>query len=74
MDSLRQDMRLAVRALARDRAFSAAAISTLALGVGTIATLAAVVAGVLFAPLPYRDPERLVPAGHDRRDFVAARS
>ncbi len=64
MDSLRQDLRLALRALARDRAFSAAAIATLALGVGAIATLAAVVAGVLFAPLPYRDPDRLVTVLH----------
>ncbi len=64
MDSLRQDLRLALRALARDRAFSAAAMATLALGVGAIATLAAVVAGVLFTPLPYRDPDRLVTVLH----------
>jgi predicted permease len=64
VDRLAQDLRLAARALVRDRAFSAAAAVTLALGVGAVTTLAAVVAGVLLAPLPYRDPDRLVAVLH----------
>ena len=48
----------------RDRAFSSAAIATLALGVGAITALSAIVAGVLLAPLPYKDPERLVAVLH----------
>ncbi len=48
----------------RDRAFSSAAIATLALGVGAITALSAIVAGVLLAPLPYKDPDRLVAVLH----------
>lgn len=66
MDSVRQDLGMAARALLRDRGFSIAAVATLALGVGAITTLAALVAGVLLAPLPYRDPDRLVAVLHGR--------
>ena len=66
MDTLRHDVALAIRSLLRDRAFSLAAVATLALGVGAITTLAAVVAGVLLAPLPYRQPDRLVAILHGR--------
>jgi putative ABC transport system permease protein len=55
-----QDLRFAVRLFARQRAFSLTAILTIALGVGLSATVFAVVDGVLFRPLPYRDPGRLV--------------
>jgi predicted permease len=66
LDILRHDLVLAVRSLRRDRAFTLASVTTLALGVGAITTLAAVVAGVLLAPLPYRQPERLVAILHGR--------
>ena len=66
MDILRRDVAFAIRSLLRDRAFSIAAVATLALGVGAITTLAAVVAGVLLAPLPYRQPDRLVTILHGR--------
>src|SRR6185503_8120642 len=36
------------------------AVLTIALGVGLSATVFAVVDGVLFRPLPYRDPSRLI--------------
>ena len=49
MDSVRQDLGMAARALLRDRGFSIAAVATLALGVGALTTLAALVAGVLLA-------------------------
>jgi putative ABC transport system permease protein len=66
MDTLRRDVTLAIRSLLRDRAFSIASVATLALGVGAITTLAAVVAGVLLAPLPYRQPDRLLTILHGR--------
>ncbi len=66
MDSLRRDVVFAIRSLSRDRTFSIAAVATLALGVGAITTLAAVVSGVLLAPLPYRQPDRLVTILHGR--------
>ena len=66
LDTLRHDLALAFRSLMRDRTFSIAAIATLALGVGAVTTLAAVVAGVLLAPLPYHQPERLVAVLHGR--------
>lgn len=66
LDTLRHDLALAFRSLVRDRTFSIAAIATLALGVGAVTTLAAVVAGVLLAPLPYHQPDRLVAVLHGR--------
>jgi predicted permease len=55
-----QDLRFAFRLFARQRAFFATAVLTIALGVGLSATVFAVVDGVLFRPLPYRDPARLI--------------
>jgi predicted permease len=55
-----QDLRFAFRLFARQRGFFVTAVLTIALGVGLSATVFAVVDGVLFRPLPYRDPSRLV--------------
>ena len=55
-----QDLRFALRLFARQRGFFVTAVLTIALGVGLSATVFAVVDGVLFRPLPYRDPSRLV--------------
>jgi putative ABC transport system permease protein len=64
MDRLRQILAEALRVLRHDPGHALAAILTLALGVGAIAALAAVVDGVLLRPLPYRSPERLVTVLH----------
>ena len=66
MDTLRHDIGFALRSFLRDPAFALAAVATLSLGVGAVTTLAAVVSGVLLAPLPYRQPERLVAILHGR--------
>lgn len=62
-------MRHAVRSLARAPAFSAAAIVTIALGVGLNSAMFSVVYSVLLDPLPYRDPERLVQITQTHPEF-----
>src|SRR6185312_5954707 len=51
------------RAVARLRAFAAAAIACLVLGIGVNTAIFSVVDAVLFRPLPFRDPGRLVMVG-----------
>ena len=59
MDRLLQDLRLALRRLGKEPAFAALAVLTLALGIGGSTAVFSVVRGVLLAPLPFEDPERL---------------
>ena len=55
-------MRQALRVLAREKAFAAFAILTLALGIGAVTAIFSVVDGVLLKPLAYREPGRLYAA------------
>jgi putative ABC transport system permease protein len=59
-DSLVADGRLAFRSLRRTPVFAASMIAALALGLGATTAMYAVVRGVLWEPLPYREPDRLV--------------
>lgn len=60
MDRFRQDLRVALRGLSRDRAFSVTTIATLALCLGANIAIFAVVDGVLLKPLPFDESDRLV--------------
>lgn len=59
LESLLQDVRFAVRGLRRNPGFAAAAVFTLALGIGANTAIFGLLDSVLFRPLPVRDPERL---------------
>jgi putative ABC transport system permease protein len=54
-----KDLAFAFRSLRRAPAFTAAAVATLALGVGATLAVFTVVNGVLLRPLPYDDPARI---------------
>src|SRR4051794_31701971 len=60
LDDLTSDVSYAIRGLARNRAFTAAALITLVLGIGAATAVFSVVKTVLLEPLPYHDSERLV--------------
>jgi putative ABC transport system permease protein len=53
-------LRIGARSLNRDRAITAIAISSLALGVGGSTAMYSVIYGVILNPFPYKDVDRLV--------------
>ena len=58
--TLLRDIRFGLRLLKRNLGFSSVAVLTLALGVAATTAIFSVVYGTFFAPLPYREADRLV--------------
>jgi predicted permease len=68
LDSLRQDVVLAVRNLRHSAGFATAAVLTLTLGIGANAAIFSVFYDVLVRPLPYADPATLYSVGREIRN------
>src|SRR5438105_4657890 len=62
--NLFSDLRFSLRTLRRNKAFSAAAILVLALGIGANTAIFSVVNAVLLRPLPFDDPSRIMQVWH----------
>jgi len=60
LETFGQDVRHALRLMWRDPAFTVTALATLALGIGLNTAIFSAAYGVLWRPLPYPDPDRLV--------------
>ena len=60
MQTLLRNLRFALRIMGRTPALTAAAILTLALGIGANSAIFTVTNALLLKPFPYRDPARLV--------------
>jgi predicted permease len=72
LNQLSQDLRYAVRMLAKAPAFTAVAILTLALGIGANTALFSVINSVLLAPLPFPQADRLMALFSKRIAFDTA--
>jgi putative ABC transport system permease protein len=78
LDTLLQDLRFALRTMAKRPGFAAVAILTLALGIGATTAVFSVVDRILFRSLPYPHDERLVSFGLlapiERNEFMLGAS
>jgi putative ABC transport system permease protein len=72
-----QDVRYAIRGFLRNPLFTISILLTLALGIGSTAAVFSVVDRILFRPLPYTEPARIVSLGFvhslEREEFLMGR-
>jgi predicted permease len=72
-----QDVRYALRGFRRNPLFTLSVLLTLALGIGATTAVFSFVDRILFRPLPYADPSRIVSLGFvhslERQEFVMGR-
>jgi predicted permease len=69
LGALRADLSFAIRTLGQRVGFTAAALATLALGIGAASSVYTIVNGVLVRPLPYPDPSRLAMVWMSSKEF-----
>src|SRR5215510_6684541 len=68
IENLIQDLGYGLRTLRKSPGFTAVAVLTLALGIGANTAIFSMIEGVVLAPLPYRQAERLVAVLQTRPD------
>jgi predicted permease len=77
MGTVMQDVHYAIRGFGRNPLFTISVLITLALGIGATAAVFSVVDRILFRPLPYADPGRIVSVGFvhslEQQEFVMGR-
>jgi putative ABC transport system permease protein len=71
---LAADLRISIRTLFRQRAFTIAAVLTFAIGIGAASAIATIVDAVLLRPLPYPDSERVVQVISYRMEAATVRT
>src|SRR5215510_2382631 len=60
METLLQDLRYAIRSLLRTPGFTLTVIAVMALGIGVNSFIYTAVRAILFADLPFAEPDRMV--------------
>ena len=72
LDAIYQDVRYTVRLLWRAKAFTTAAVLTLALGIAATTAMFALIQGVLLRPLPVQQQDRLILSWREARTTGSA--
>jgi predicted permease len=71
LDEVRQDVRYAVRSMAKAPGFTAAAVISIALGIGANTAIFSLMDALLLRSMPIRDPQQLFFIGHDPGERVS---